>query len=151
MVCRYFAKRQGFYTVLMKTLMNNVQKLIFAKKNGRLLATHSFTNSIYHTTLLKLQRNLVLILQLQGFALPCFSGQTFYKFPYYSTKTHNAPTLLKLSVSYLSRDILSFFQISVAPSYDCAMESLTFYTSFNQWHQSLDFWLVYCFGWLKEV
>ena len=51
---------------------------------------------ILSTTLLKLQRNLVLILQLQGFALPCFSGQTFYKLPYYSTKTHNAPTLLKL-------------------------------------------------------
>ena len=46
---------------------------------------------ILSTTLLKLQRNLVLILQLQGFALPCFSGQTFYKLPYYSTKTHNAP------------------------------------------------------------
>ena len=79
------------------------------EKNGRLLATHSFTNSKYHTTLLKLQRNLVLILQLQGFALPCFSGQTFYKLPYYSTKTHNAPKLLKLSFSYLLKLRLSKF------------------------------------------
>ena len=81
---------------------------------------------ILSTTLLKLQRNLVLILQLQGFALPCFSGQTFYKLPYYSTKTHNAPKLLKLSVSYLSRDFLSFLRISVTPLYDGVMESLTF-------------------------